>query len=67
MFDTVAIDPQGRIQDSMLGGGGEGQYLKHEIFSCERRRREAMLGRGGRYEFSTLSHTENNSNLYSGS
>ena len=47
MFDTVAIDPQGRIQDSMLGGGGGGgQYLKHEIFSCERRRREAMLGRG---------------------
>ena len=43
MFDTVAIEPQGRIQDSMLGG----QYLKHEIFSCERRRREAMLGRGG--------------------
>ena len=29
----------------MFGGGG--QYLKHEIFSCERRRREAMLGRGG--------------------
>ena len=46
MFDTVAIEPQGRIQDSMLGGGG-GQYLKHEIFSCERRRCEAMLGRGG--------------------
>ena len=45
MFDTVAIEPQGRIQDSMLGGGG--QYLKHELFSCERRRREAMLGRGG--------------------
>ena len=45
MFDTVAIEPQGCIQDSMLGGGG--QYLKHEIFSCERRRREAMLGRGG--------------------
>ena len=45
MFDTVAIEPQGRIQDSMLGGGG--QYLKHEIFSCVRRRREAMLGRGG--------------------
>ena len=44
MFDTVAIEPQGRIQDSMLGGGG--QYLKHEIFSCEHRRREAMLGRG---------------------
>ena len=44
MFDTVAIEPQGRIQDSMLGGGG--QYLKHEIFSCERRRREAMLGGG---------------------
>ena len=66
MFDTVAIEPQGRIQDSMLGGGG-GQYLKHEIFSCERRRREAMLGRGGRYELGTLSHTENNFNLYSGS
>ena len=67
MLDTVAIEPQGRIQDSMLGGGG--QYLKHEIFSCERRRREAMLGRGGggRYELGTLSHTENNSNLYSGS
>ena len=50
MFDTVAIEPQGRIQDSMLGGGGGGgggQYIKHEIFSCERRRREAMLGRGG--------------------
>ena len=44
MFDTVVIEPQGRIQDSMLGGGA---YLKHEIFSCERRRREAMLGRGG--------------------
>ena len=67
MFDTVAIERQGRIQDSMLGGGGGGQYLKHEIFSCERRRREAMLGRGGRYELGTLSHTENNSNLYSGS
>ena len=65
MFDTVAIEPQGRIQDSMLGGGG--QYLKDEIFSCERRRREAMLGRGGRYELGTLSHAENNSNLYSGS
>ena len=67
MFDTVAIEPQGRIQDSTLGVGG--QYLKHEIFSCERRRREAMLhvGRGGRYELGTLSHTENNSNLYSGS
>ena len=64
MFDTVAIEPQERIQDSMLG---RGQYLKHEIFSCERRRREAMLGRGGRYELGTLSHTENNSNLYSGS
>ena len=51
MFDTVAIEPQGRIQDSMCvcggGGGGWGQYLKHEIFSCERRRREAMLGRVG--------------------
>ena len=46
MFDTVAIEPQGRIQDSTLGGGGW-QYLKHEIFSCERRKREAMLGRGG--------------------
>ena len=45
MFDTVAIEPQGRIQDSMLGGGV--QYLRHEIFSCERRGREAMLGRGG--------------------
>ena len=44
MFDTVAIEPQGSIQDSMLGGG---QYLKHEIFSCARRRREAMLGLGG--------------------
>ena len=69
MFDTVAIEPQGRIQDSMLGVGG--QYLKHEIFSCERRRREAMLGRGGggvgRYELGTLSHSENNSNLYTGS
>ena len=59
MFDTVAIEPQGRIQDSMLGGGGV-QYLKHEIFICERRRREAMLrrGGGGRYELGTLSHTE---------
>ena len=67
MFDTVAIEPQGRIQDSILRGGG--QYLKHEIFSCEHRRREAMLGRGGggHYELGTLSHTENNSNLYSGS
>ena len=67
MFDTVAIESQGRIQDSMLGEGGGGQYLKHEIFSCERRRCKAMLGRGGRYELGTLSHTENNSNLYSGS
>ena len=70
MFDSVAIEPQGRIQDSMFGGGGGGQYLKHEIFSCERRRREAMLGcggGGGRYELGTLSHTENNSNLCSGS
>ena len=62
MFDTVAIEPQGRIQDSMLGGGGGVQYLKHEIFICERRRREAMLGRGGGgggpYELGTLSHTE---------
>ena len=65
MFDTVAIEPRGRIQDSMLGGGGA--IFKHEIFSCERRRREAMLGRGGRYELGTLSHIENNSNLYSGS
>ena len=46
MFDTVAIEPQGRIQDSMLGVGG-GQYLKHETFSCERRRCEAMIGEGG--------------------
>ena len=45
MFDAVAIEPQGRIKDSMLGGGG--QYLKHEIFSCEHRRHKAMLGRGG--------------------
>ena len=72
MVDTVAIEPQGRIQDSMLGGGGGGGggYLKHEIFSCECRRREPMLGRGGgggRYELGTLPHTENNSNLYSGS
>ena len=44
MFDTVAIEPQGRIQDSMCVCGG--QYLKHKIFSCERRRREAMLVRG---------------------
>ena len=66
MFDTVAIEPQGRIQDSIVWGGG--RYLKHEIFSCERRRRKTMLGRGGgRYELGTLSHTENNSNLYSGS
>ena len=50
--------------------GGGGQYLKHEVFSCERRKREAMLGGGGRYELGTLryelgtlSHTENNSNL----
>ena len=64
MFDTVAIEPQGRIQDSMLGGGGGGGAI---FKSCERRRREAMLGRGGRYELGTLSHTENSSNLYSGS
>ena len=55
MFDTVAIEPQGRIQDSTLGGGG-GQYLKHEIFSCERRRREAMLGRGGGGGVMNLAH-----------
>ena len=30
MFDTVAIEPQGRIQDSMLGGGG--QYLNMKYF-----------------------------------
>ena len=44
MFDTVAIEPQGASRIPCWGGG---QYLKHEIFSCERRRREAMLGRGG--------------------
>ena len=54
MFDTVAIEPQGRIQDSMLGGGG--QYLKHEIFSCQRRRREAMLRRGGGGVVMNLAH-----------
>ena len=64
MFDTVTIEPQGRIQDSMLEGRGWGQYLKHKVFSCKRRRREAMLG--GDYELGTLSHIENNSNLYSG-
>ena len=46
MFDTVAIEPQGASRIPRWGGGG-GQYLKHEIFSCERRRREAILGRGG--------------------
>ena len=48
MFDgTLTIEPQGLIQDSLLGaggGGGQGQYVKHKVFSCERRRREAMLG-----------------------
>ena len=29
----------------MLGGGA--QYLKHKVFSCERRWREAMLGGSG--------------------
>ena len=49
MFDTVTIEPHGRIQDSVLGGGGGGgggvflQYLKHKIFSCEHRRREAVM------------------------
>ena len=48
MFDTVAIEPQGAHPGFHVGGGvGGWQYLKHEIFSCERRRREAMLGRGG--------------------
>ena len=28
MFDTVAIEPQGRIQDSMFGGGGGGSIFK---------------------------------------
>ena len=46
MFDTVTIELQGRIQDSALEGGGA-QYLKHKVFSCERRRREAMLGGSG--------------------
>ena len=27
----------------MLGGGGA-QYFKHKVYSCEGRRREAMLG-----------------------
>ena len=43
MFDTVTIELQGADQDSMLGA----QYLKHKVFSFERRRREAMLGGGG--------------------
>ena len=44
MFDTVTIEPHGRIQDSVLGGGGVFlQYLKHKIFSCEHRRREAVM------------------------
>ena len=46
MFDTVAIETAGAHPGFHVGGGG-GQYLKHELFSCERRRREAMLGRGG--------------------
>ena len=43
MFDTVTKELQGADQDSMLGA----QYLKHKVFSFERRRREAMLGGGG--------------------
>ena len=43
MFDTVTIELQGADQDSMLGA----QYLKHKVFSFERRRRQAMLGGGG--------------------
>ena len=38
---------QGRIQHSMLGGGGGGAIMKHKVFSCEHRRRETMLGGPG--------------------
>ena len=42
---SMKTTSQGRIQDSMLGGGA--QYLKSRVFSRERRRLEAMLGGSG--------------------
>ena len=32
MFETVAIEPQGRIQDSMLGGGVGGNIKNMKYF-----------------------------------
>ena len=43
MFDTVMIELQGRTSSPCWGRN----YLKHKVFSFERRRREAMLGGGG--------------------
>ena len=70
MFDTVAIEPQGRIQDSMFGGGGAIFKTWNIFMRAQKMRSHARAwggGGGGRYELGTLSHTENNSNLYSGS
>ena len=50
MFDTVTIELQGADQDSMLGA----QYLKHKVFSFERRRRPDMLGGVGAGSGGTL-------------
>ena len=62
MFATVTIEPQGRIKDSMLGGGGAIFKTKYFHASAE----GAKPCWGGRYELGTLSNTKNNSNLYSG-
>ena len=69
MFDAVAIEPKGRIQDSMLGGGGGGAIFEtwNIFMRAQKTRSHARAWGGGRYELGTLSHTENNSNLYSGS
>ena len=65
MFDPVTIEPQGRIQDSVLGGGA---IFKTKYFHASAEdTKPCWGGGGGRYELGTLSHTENNSNLYSGS
>ena len=49
MFDTVAIEPQGRIQDSMLGGGGGGggQYLNMKYFHASAEDAKPCKGVGG--------------------